>query len=120
MKWVWVCVIVIASTFGDVSNAKGMAERGEIDDFHPSALVRVLRYIATQRNVLLGIAGNAISYLALLALLSMAPLSFAVPATAMSYVLETVVAKWYLHEAVTVKRWLGVLLVVSGIVFIAV
>ncbi|HEX4230163.1 MAG TPA: EamA family transporter [Bryobacteraceae bacterium] len=120
MKWMWVCVVVIASTFGDVSNAKGMAERGEIDDFHPSTLVRVLRYIVTQRNVLLGIAGNAISYLALLALLSMAPLSFAVPATALSYVLETVIAKWYLHEAVTVKRWLGVLLVVSGIVFIAV
>lgn len=120
MKWAWVCVVVIASTFGDVSNAKGIPERGEIDDFHPSALVCVLRYIVTQRNVLLGIACNALSLAALLALLSMAPLSFGVPATALSYVLETVIAKWYLHEAVNGKRWLGVLLVVGGIVFIAV
>ena len=120
MKWVWVAVVVIASTFGDVSNAKGMAERGEIDDFHPGTMIRVLRYIVTHRTVLMGIASNAISYVALLALLSVAPLSFAVPATALSYVLETVIAKWYLHEAVTAKRWLGVMLVVSGIIFIAV
>jgi drug/metabolite transporter (DMT)-like permease len=97
-----------------------MAARGEIEDFGPRGLARVLRYIVTHRIVLMGIAGNALSYVALLALLSVAPLSFAVPATACSYVLETLIAKWYLHEAVTAKRWIGVLLVVSGIIFVAI
>ena len=43
----------------------------------------------------------AVSFFAFIALLSVADLSFAVPATAASYVLETVLAKYLLKEPVT-------------------
>jgi transporter family protein len=119
MKWVWVAVVVLSSTAGDVFSAKGMSQRGEIQDFRPRGLAKVIQYIATHPMVLAGIGTNAVSFIAFLALLSVAPLSFAVPATALSYVLKTVLAQFYLREHVHRSRWLGVALVVTGIVLIS-
>ena len=119
MTWVWIIVVAVTSTYGDLATAKGMSEWGEIESFHASALRRVLRYIVTRRLILAGIAANAISFAALLALLSVAPLSFAVPVTALAYVLKTVLAKSYLNETIGPMRWMGVLLVTSGIVLVS-
>ena len=49
-----------------------------------------------------------------------ADLSFAVPATAASYVLETLLAKWILKERVDTRRWAGALLVACGVALLAV
>ncbi len=119
MRWVWVVVVVLSNTTGDVLSAKGMSERGEIRHFDPSAIRRVLRYIVTNRDVLLGIATNAVSYFAFLALVSVAPLSFAVPATALSYVFKTLLAQFILHENVNRSRWIGVALVSTGILMVS-
>lgn len=119
MTWLWVIISVISGTLGDVFGAKGMSERGEIVDFGAQGLARVVHYIATHRLVLIGILCNAISFGSFLAVLSMAPLSFAVPATALNYILKTLLAKWYLCEEVSWHRWAGVALVAIGIVMIA-
>jgi len=119
VKWVWVLAVVITSTAGDVCSAKGMSERGEVNDFRPTGLARVLHYIATHPMVLSGIAANALSFGAFLALVSVAPLSFAVPATALSYVLKTLLAEFYLDERVNRSRWIGVALVSAGIILIS-
>ncbi|MBV8068659.1 MAG: EamA family transporter [Acidobacteriaceae bacterium] len=119
MTWLWVLVSVVSGTLGDVLGAKGMSERGEMVDFGPLGVARVLRYIATHRLVLVGIGCNAISFVSFLAVLSLAPLSFAVPATAMNYILKTLLAKWYLCEQVSWHRWAGVALVAAGLVMIA-
>jgi drug/metabolite transporter (DMT)-like permease len=120
VKWVWVFVTVIAGTFGDLLNAKGMAIHGDIEDLGPRGLARILRYIATQRLVLSGIAADAISFIGLLALLTTTDLAFAVPVTAMSNILKTALARWYLGEHVTWRRWAGAILVAIGIVLISV
>jgi drug/metabolite transporter (DMT)-like permease len=96
-----------------------MYEHGEVDDFDVRGMARVLRYIVTHRMVLVGIAANALSFGGLLALLSVASLSFAVPATAMQYIVKTFAAKWYLGEHINGERWAGVGLVAAGIVLIA-
>ena len=119
MKWCWVAVTVISGTIGDVLCARGMALHGEADDFRPSGIARILRYIVTHRIVLAGIAGDAISFFSFLALLSITELNFAVPATALSYVFKTALAKRYLREHVTISRWAGALLVAFGIVLIS-
>lgn len=119
MKWIWVIVVVVTSTFGDLLSARGMAEHGEIESFKLHGLARILRYIATHKVVLAGIGSNALAFVSLLALLSVAPLSFAVPATALSYILKTILAKPMLHEHVTARRWMGVVLVSIGIALIS-
>ena len=119
MKWVWVLLVVLTSTAGDVFSAKGMSEREEVQDFRPRGLTRVLHYIGTHPMVLGGIVSNAFSFAAFLGLLSAAPLSFAVPATASGYILKTLLAEFYLHERVDKRRWMGVAFVSAGIILIS-
>lgn len=116
MKWLFVFACVLSSTLGDTLSAKGMATEEE-DQAGPILrdLGRVPSYIVTHRIVLAGIACNAFSFCAFLALLSVASLSFAVPATAVGYILKTAVAEFYLQEEVGWRRWSGVVFVALGI-----
>jgi drug/metabolite transporter (DMT)-like permease len=52
-------------------------------------------------------------------LLSVTELSFAVPVSAVSYVMETVLAKYALKEQVSRRRWAGALLVVGGVLLVS-
>lgn len=120
MRWVWLMVSVLSGTVGDLVSAKGMVEHGEVEHFGPARIGCLLRYIVTHRLLLMGIGFNAISFFSFLALLSVAEVSFAVPATALSYILKTALAGWYLGEHVNVRRWMGAVLVAVGVVLIAV
>jgi transporter family protein len=119
VKWLWVAITVLSGTVGDVLCARGMAMRGEFDDFRPTGIGRILRYMVTHKIVLAGIAGDAISFFSFLALLSVTELNFAVPATALSYVFKTALARWYLRERVSWGRWAGAVLVAFGIVLVS-
>ncbi len=120
MRWVWLAVTVLSSTIGDLISAKGMVEHGEIEHFGARRMARLLRYIATHPLIVTGIAFNALSFFSFLALLSVAELSFAVPATAVSYILKTALSDWYLGEHVSARRWLGAACVAIGVYLIAV
>jgi len=119
MKWWYLIVTVVSSTAGDLLTAKAMAAHGEIQDFGTHAFVRLMRYMTKHPLVIEGIVCNAISFFTFMALLSVAELSFAVPATALGYILKTMLAEWYLGERVTARRWLGAVLVAAGVVLIA-
>ena len=45
-------------------------------------------------------------------------LSFAVPASAASFVLETLLAKFVLHERIGARRAMGALAVLAGVVLV--
>jgi uncharacterized membrane protein len=61
----------------------------------------------------------AVSFFAFMALVSMSELSFAVPVTAASCILETIFAKYLLKEHIGRARWTGVMLVAAGVVLLA-
>lgn len=113
--WLLILATVILGSAGDVFCAKGMAEGGEVSQFGPSGVAFIVRSIITRRWVILGITCDALSFFTLLALLSMSKLSIAVPATALSFVVDTLGARFFLKEEVHWKRWLGVLLVTAGV-----
>ena len=89
-------------------------ERGAVRGVMP-----LLRLIARRRGLLLAIVSMAISFFAFLALIQIAPLSFAVPASAGTFVLETILASLVLKEEVGLRRAAGALLVLCGIVLLA-
>jgi drug/metabolite transporter (DMT)-like permease len=120
MRWLLVWIIVLATTAGNVLQAVGMRRHGEIHDFRPGALGRVASALLRSRYILASVVAMAISFFAFMALVSIAELSFAVPATAGSYIFETILAKYLLKEHVGWKRWTGVMLVVSGVALLAV
>jgi drug/metabolite transporter (DMT)-like permease len=99
--------------------AKGMRAHGEIHDFRPGALGRVIRAISGNRMIIGSVCCMAISFFTFMALLSVADVSFAVPATAASYVLETFLAKFILKEHISVRRWMGASLVACGVALLA-
>lgn len=115
MEWPLILIVVFASSAGDVLCAKGMSEGGELE-VRLSKLGSILCYIITRRMVILGGLCYAVAFFSLLALLSIAPLSIAVPATALSFVLDTIGARFLLHEHVPWKRWVGVMCVTVGVI----
>jgi drug/metabolite transporter (DMT)-like permease len=114
MKWMLLVLMVGATAAGEVLQAAGMRLHGEIHDFRPGALGRALALLARNRFIIGGVAGMAIAFFAFMKLLSMTELSFAVPVSAVTYVMETVLAKYLLKERVNGLRWAGAVLVICG------
>ncbi|MGA7522609.1 MAG: hypothetical protein WBW84_09005 [Acidobacteriaceae bacterium] len=116
MTWGLILLTVFASSAGDILCAKGMSAAGEMPHFGPWGVMRALRYILRRKLVIVGGALYATAFLSLLALLSVAQLSAAVPATALSFVVDTLGARFILHEHVPWKRWAGVMCVTAGVI----
>lgn len=118
MRWGLIGIIVAATTVGEVLAAAGMRQHGEIR-FRPGPLGRAAALAVRNRFVIGSVLAMAVSFFAYLGLLTVSELSFAVPATAVTYVLETVLAKYVLRERVTWLRWAGAALVICGVALVA-
>jgi drug/metabolite transporter (DMT)-like permease len=119
MKWLLIGIMVGATTAGEVLQAMGMRRHGEIHDFRPGAVGRALALMARNRFVIGSMVCMAASFFAFMKLLAETDLSFAVPVSAVTYVLETVLAKYLLKERVTGLRWAGASLVVCGVALVS-
>lgn len=119
MKWILVGIIALCNTLGDVLNTAGMKRQGEVEDLRPRSFGMMIKRIFRNPLVLCGFAAMAVSFFALLSLLSIATVSFAVPATAISYLLETLLAKYILREDVRWRRWAAASLVACGVVMLS-
>jgi drug/metabolite transporter (DMT)-like permease len=120
VKWLLISISVVATAAGEVLQALGMRHHGEIRDFRPGALGRALALLARNRYVIAAVLTMAASFFAFLKLLSIADLSFAVPASAATYVLETLLARFILRERVDWLRWAGAALVIGGVILVSV
>ena len=119
MKWLLVLLMVAATTAGEVLQAAGMRRHGEIHDFRPGAISRAIALLARNRFVIGSVIAMAVSFFAFMKLLSITDLSFAVPVSAVTYVMETVLAKYVLKERVNALRWAGATLVVCGVTLVS-
>ena len=110
-----VFVVVAGTVAGDLVKARGMRIQGAPESLSGRALSRF--GAATIRNswFLVSLLAYSVSFFGFLALLSIADVSFAVPATALGYVCETLLARLVLREQVAGRRWAGAALVVAGV-----
>jgi len=118
MKWILVLIMVSATIISDLLQSHEMKKAGE-QSVSARGLARLLQTIAQRRLLILGIAGNAVSFFTFMALVQSEPLSFAVPASAVSFVLETLLAKFVLHERIGTRRAAGALAVLAGVVLVS-
>ena len=118
MKWLLLSVIVLSTVLGDLLQSYEMKRSGE-QSVGARGLAKLLRTIVAKKWLLLSIVCMAISFFAFMALVQSEPLSFAVPASAATFVLETALAKWVLKETVGKRRAAGALLVLGGVVLLA-
>ncbi len=117
MRWVLVGIMVAATVASDLLQSYEMKRAGE-HSVGARGLARLLKTIAQRRYLILAIACMAVSFFTFMALVQAEPLSFAVPASAASFIFETLLAKLLLHERVDVRRALGALIVLCGVVLV--
>jgi drug/metabolite transporter (DMT)-like permease len=118
IQWRLVVLTSVCNTLGDVLNTAGMKREPEVDKLGLSSLLRMLSRIVRNPLVIGGVASLTAGFFAMVSLLSIANVSFSVPATALSYVLETLLAKYILKEDVGLRRWAAASLVVVGVVLL--
>jgi drug/metabolite transporter (DMT)-like permease len=107
-------VVTLTSAFGDTSLAIGMKRVGPVSLSQPGALLSALRTPWVFVGVLL-LLGFFASYLTAL---SWADLTFVLPATSLAYVGIAFLSKFWLHEQISVARWLGIVLITAGVGFV--
>jgi drug/metabolite transporter (DMT)-like permease len=114
------CLLICCSTGGEIALTYGMKQVGEPESFRPLDLFRFISKAVRSVWVLLALPLMAISFYALLILLSWAPISLVIPASAFSYVVGTLGAKYILKEEISPARWIGVIMVCIGVAIAAV
>jgi drug/metabolite transporter (DMT)-like permease len=118
--WLTIIFIVLTDTVGDVCVTLGMKQIGRVSSLRLPALLRLIGQLILNPMLIVGLLSSACSFVLFLWLLSWTDLSFALPATALVYVLGTISARYVLHENVTPARWIGSCLVALGVALISV
>jgi bacterial/archaeal transporter family protein len=112
-------VLICCSTGGEISIAHGMKTIGEPSSLRPKAVLGFLGRAIRSSSLWVGIVLMTVSFYSLLVLLSWQPVSFVIPASALSNVVGTLGAKYILREKISGARWAGVLLVCAGVALVA-
>ena len=111
-------LIIGAGTGGELCVSRAMKTVGEVKDFRPAALVRVILRALRVSWMWLGLGLMTTAFFSLLAMLSIENVSLVVPVTALSYGAGALGGKFFLGERVTPRRWAGIFLVCIGVTLV--
>jgi drug/metabolite transporter (DMT)-like permease len=117
MKWILLTIVIVSAVLGDLLQSREMKTAASARSKAPG-LLSIVKAVVTQPLLTLSIACMTVSFFAFLALVQTEPLSFAVPASAASFVIETVLARLVLKERIDARRAAGALFVLFGIVLL--
>jgi drug/metabolite transporter (DMT)-like permease len=109
---------ICCNTGGEITLTYAMKQVGEPERLRPVAVLRFLGKAFSNGWFWLALPLCAASFYSLLVLLSWAPLSVVIPASAATYVVGTFGAKYILNEQVSQKRWMGVVMVCIGVALV--
>jgi drug/metabolite transporter (DMT)-like permease len=109
---------VFLATAGQLILKTGMQKVGYIGSQRLGKPVQLLFQVATTWQVILGLLLFVISAVSWLLVLSRVPLSFAYPFAGLTYLLITLFGRFVLQEQVPALRWLGIALIIAGILLV--
>ena len=113
-KYLVLLGVSIFAPMGDSLLSYGMKQVGNISLHHPSQLFFAITNPWVRMGIVL-LLGFFASYMTAL---SWADLTYVLPASSLGYVLLALIARFVLHEQVSLTRWLGIALVSSGVGFV--
>ena len=113
-KYLVLAAVTVCAAVGDSLLSRGMKELGSVSSQHLSDVILAI----LNPWVALGIVFLLGFFAAYVTALSWADLTYVLPATSLGYVLLALIAKFALHEDVTMTRWLGILLISAGVGFV--
>jgi len=113
-KYLVLAGVSIFAPLGDSLLSYGMKQVGNVSLLHIASLLLAIinPWVALGILLLLGF------FACYMTALSWADLTYVLPASSLGYVLLALIARFALHEHVTVTRWLGIALVSSGVGFV--
>jgi len=114
---VMILAMVVCANVGDLLLKRGMTQIGAVE-ISPAGLWRALLLTITSGTIWIGIfflMGFMLSYMTVL---SWADYSYVMPAGAFGYALLTLLAVVFLHETVSPRRWMGVILICVGVLLV--
>ena len=114
---VMILAMVVCANTGDLLLKRGMTKIGAVE-ISVAGLRHALLLTVTNGTIWLGIfflTGFMISYMTVL---SWADYSYVMPAGAFGYATLTLFAVTFLHETVSPRRWIGVILICFGVLLV--
>ena len=113
-KYLVLAGVSVFAALGDSLLSYGMKQVGNVSLQHVSSLLVAIinPWVALGILLLLGF------FACYMTALSWADLTYVLPASSLGYVLLALIARFALHEHVSVTRWLGIALVSSGVGFV--
>jgi drug/metabolite transporter (DMT)-like permease len=119
--WLLVIAFVAFTTTGDVLLSRAMTRIGDMGIMRQRyGLAAVVKTVVANATFWTAILFMAASFFSLLLALNRADLSFVGPASsAMTFITNTIAARFFLKERVDRRRWTAASLVALGILLIA-
>ena len=108
-------LVALCAPLGDTCLSRGMTNLPSISPAHPGALIAAVftPWVAAGIALLIGF------FASYLTALSWADLTFVLPATAFGNVIVAFLARFWLHEPISIQRWAGIVLITVGVGFVA-
>ena len=116
--YVLLFLLVLLGSVGNTILSKGMKDVGDLDISHMAAMEAGAVRVLSSGTVWVGIALMLLFMVCHMLVLSWADYSFVMPFSAIAYALVPVLAYLFLGEHVSVARWIGILLIFLGVLFI--
>jgi len=113
-----ILVMVLCANVGDLMLKRGMTEIGSVQ-LSLAGLQQAFVLTVTNVTIWIGILfliGFTISYMTVM---SWADYSYVMPSGAFGYALLTFLAVVFLHEKVSLRRWVGVVLICIGVLLVS-
>ena len=114
---VMVLLMVVCANTGDLMLKRGMLQIGAVQTT-PIGIWHALISTIHNGTIWLGILFLIAFTFCYMTAVSWADYSFVMPAGAFGYAIQTMLAVVILHEAVNTQRWIGVVLIVTGVLLV--
>ncbi|MGA2728748.1 MAG: EamA family transporter [Terracidiphilus sp.] len=108
-------LVAVCAPLGDTCLSRGMTNLPPISLAHPGTLIAAVFTPWVGAGIAL-LIGFFASYLTAL---SWADLTFVLPTTAFGNVIVAFLARFWLHEPISIQRWVGIILITVGVGFVA-
>lgn len=112
-------VMVTTQVLGDIWLSRGMKVHGAVTDYSPAGLWALFWYLLTSPWIVLGVVTLIFSLFLYFTATSRLDLSLVLPLFSSSYILNALLAWLILGEYVSPERWLGTVMIASGVFIVA-
>jgi bacterial/archaeal transporter family protein len=112
-------IATISAAYGQILVRRGMLQVGSLENYAPWPVITYFWHALCNPYVIGGTVLNAVFYFLFLAALSWTGVTVVLPMTAIEYGFAALLAVTLLKESVPPARWIGIALVIVGVILIA-